>query len=108
MRVAGRTVLPVELYEARTLRDATSFRAQRYYGPRGREELHPPATVLDVRALLAAEPRVLVYGVTPTGRSVCVTPRVLAIYDAATRGEIPWGYPAPPHAANTNKSRSLP
>lgn len=95
MKVNGRAVLPVELYEARCLRDATSYRAQRRYGPQGAEELHPPATLLDVRALLG-EPRVLVYGVTPAGRSVCVTERVLAVYDACVRGEVPWGYPVPP------------
>lgn len=108
MRVAGKTVLPVELYEARTLRDATSFRARRFIGNTAVEELHPPATLLDVRALLAAGGRVLVYGVAPSGRSVCITPRVLAIHDAAARGEIAWNYPRPPAAANDARTRRFP
>jgi len=107
MKVDSKIVLPVELYEARCLRDATAFRAQRRFGPRGSEELHPPASILDVRALMGT-PRILVYGITSAGRSVCITPRVLAIYDACQRGELGWDYPRPPaDPANSNRSRSI-
>jgi hypothetical protein len=86
--INGKRVTLVDLYEARTLRDAISFRAFRTRGP-GNIEFEVPQDVAGVRPLIGQD-RVLLYAVAPAGRAACVTTRTLEVYDACVAGERDW------------------
>lgn len=112
MKIAGKRVSPVELWEARIIRDASLFRAQVRRGPRGYDELPPPPTLEAARRLVGdgtdRADRTLVYAVTPTGRACCVTWRILQVYDACARGDLSWGDAPVAVTPNPEKRRPWP